>query len=405
MREAAITGVGAVSPLGLGAESLYSHWVEGRSGIESGIGPCLEFDPLDCLSRREIRRTDRFTQLAATACQEALGQAGWLEELPYDPSRIGCLVGTAIGGMESGQEAYTAGHPSLLTIPLMMPNAAAGYLALRHGLKGPAFGVVSACAAAADAIGAGLRLLRAADVDAIVVGGAEAPLTPFCIEAFAMMEATSRSGVCCPFDARRDGFIMSEGAAVLVLERPDLAAARGAQVIGELLGYGASVDAYHLVAPDPEGAGAVRAIDSAMADAGIAPSDIDYVNAHGTSTPLNDRTETRALKQTLGDDAHRVPISSTKSAVGHSLGASPAVEAVATVLTLQNGMVAPTLNYEQPDPELDLDYVTDGPRPISPRNGDIPVAISNSFGFGGHNSVLVLSGPRDHTAPAQNGHG
>jgi 3-oxoacyl-[acyl-carrier-protein] synthase II len=384
----------------LGAQALYERWLTGESGIESGVGHCQEFDPHDCLTRRETRRTDRFTQLAATACQEALGQAGWLDALPYPPERIGCLIGTAIGGMESGQEAYTAGHPSLLTIPLMMPNAAAGYLALRYGFKGPAFGVVSACAAGADAIGAALRLLRAGDVDAIVTGGAEAPLTPFAIEAFQMMDATSRSGVCCPFDARRDGFVMSEGAAVLVLERPEAAAARGAEVLGELLGYGASVDAYHLVAPDPEGAGAMRAIKSAIQDGGIAPQEIDYVNAHGTSTPLNDRTETRALKQTLGDHAHRVPISSTKSAVGHSLGASPAVEAVATVLSLRHRMIPPTLNYEQPDPELDLDYVPDGPRPIRGRNGDSPVAISNSFGFGGHNSVLVFSGPPSHSAAA-----
>ena len=396
--------MGAVSPLGLGADVLYRNWLEGRSGIESGIGPCLEFDPLDTLSRREIRRTDRFTQLAATACQEALGQAGWLEELPFEPSRIGCLMGTAIGGMESGQEAYTAGKPSLLTIPLMMPNAAAGYLALRHGLKGPAFGVVSACAAAADAIGAALRLLRAGDVDAIVAGGAEAPLTPFCLEAFALMEATSRSGVCCPFDARRDGFIMSEGAAVLVLERADAAAARGAPVLGELLGYGASVDAYHLVAPDPEGAGAARAIESAMRDAAVGPEQIDYVNAHGTSTPLNDRTETRALKQTLKTESRRIPISSTKSAVGHSLGASPAVEAVATVMTLKHRMIPPTLNYETADPELDLDYVPDSPRPVRETNGEAPIAISNSFGFGGHNSVLVFAGPSGQAEPVKSGH-
>ena len=386
-----------MSPLGLGAQPLYERWLTGESGIETGIGPCLEFEPLDCLSRREVRRTDRFTQLAATACHEALDHAGWLEQLPYEPKRIGCLIGTAIGGMESGQEAYTAGRPSLLTIPLMMPNAAAGYLALRHGFKGPAFGVVSACAAAADAIGTALRLLRAGDADAIIAGGAEAPLTPFAIEAFSLMDATSRSGVCCPFDARRDGFIMSEGAAVLVLERPDAAAARGAPILGELLGYGASVDAYHLVAPDPEAAGAVRAIESAISDAGISPSQVDYVNAHGTSTPLNDRTETYALKHVLGSEAKRTPVSSTKSAVGHSLGASPAVEAVATVLTLRHQMIPPTLNYENPDPELDLDYVPDGPRPVGLRNGDAPIAISNSFGFGGHNSVLVFSGPpHDH---------
>jgi 3-oxoacyl-[acyl-carrier-protein] synthase II len=267
---------------------------------------------------------------------------------------------------------------------------------MRHGLRGQVYGVVSACAAGAHAIGAGMRMIQSGDADAAVVGGSEAALTALSSAAFAAMDATSTSGVSRPFDARRDGFVMGEGAGVLILEALDAAEERGAEAIGELLGYAATADAHHLTAPEPEGRGAARAIERALADAGVEPEELDYVNAHGTSTPLNDRAETVALKAALGESAHEVPVSSAKSAIGHLLGAAGAVEAVATVLALRERVAPPTLGYAEVDEGLDLDYVPDGPRPLSPEgDGDRPaVGISNSFGFGGHNAVLCLAGGR-----------
>ena len=283
------------------------------------------------------------------------------------------------------------GRVSPLGIPLMMGNAGAANLALRYGLKGPAFSTVSACAAGADAIGTALRLIRAGDADAVVAGGAEAGITPLAYACFGAMGALSESGISRPFDARRDGFVMGEGAGVLVLEAADAAEARGATVLGELLGYGASADAFHLTAPEPGGGGAARAIKRALEDGGVSPSDLHYVNAHGTSTPLNDRSETDALKAALGEDvAKSLPISSTKSSIGHLLGAAGAVEAVATLLALRERVAPPTLGYEVPDEGLDLDYVPDGPRPLTGANGRA-VALSDSFGFGGHNAVLCIA--------------
>jgi 3-oxoacyl-[acyl-carrier-protein] synthase II len=271
----------------------------------------------------------------------------------------------------------------------MMGNAAAGFIAMRHGFHGPAFAVVSACAAGTDAIGVAVQLVRAGIVDVALTGGAESSLTRFSINSFAAMEATSTSGISRPFDVRRDGFVLSEGAGVMVIESEASAAARGAAVVGEILGYGASADAYHLVAPDPTGAGAVLALERALEDAGLTPADIDYVNAHGTSTPLNDRAETLALKQALGPDAYEIPVSSTKSAIGHLLGAAGAVEAIATLQALAARTAPPTLNHEQPEEGLDLDYVPLRAKPMTRSTGPA-AALSNSFGFGGHNSVLCL---------------
>jgi 3-oxoacyl-[acyl-carrier-protein] synthase II len=273
----------------------------------------------------------------------------------------------------------------------MMGNAAAANLALRYGFKGPAFSTVSACAAGSDAIGTALRMIRAGDADAVVSGGAEAGITPLAYACFGAMGALSESGISRPFDARRDGFVMGEGAGVLVLEAAETAEERGATVLGELLGYGASADAFHLTAPEPGGGGATRAIARALEDAGVSASDLHYVNAHGTSTPLNDRSETDAIKAAFGEElAKSIPISSTKSAVGHLLGAAGAVEAVATLLALRERVVPPTLGYEVPDEGLDLDYVPDGPRPLEGANGRA-LALSNSFGFGGHNAVLCIA--------------
>ena len=393
-----ITGLGAVSPLGVGARPLYERWRDGESGIEDGLGRCRDFDPLSFLSTKEARRSDRFAQLAIAASEEALADAGWPAdgEPPYDPDRVGCIVGTGIGGLGTMEAQHDVlrdrgpGRVSPLAVPLMMANAGTAALAMRHGLRGPAQTTVSACAAGSDALGAALRMIRAGDADAVVAGGAEAALTPLARSAFAAMGAVSESGVSRPFDARRDGFVMGEGAGILVLEDLEAAEARGATVLAELAGYGASADAHHVTAPEPGGRGAARAIERALEDAGMVPSDIDYVNAHGTSTPLNDRAETEALKTALGPAAHEIPISSTKSAIGHLLGGAGAVEAVATVLALEARTAPPTLGYDEPDEGLDLDYVPGGPRAIG--NGRAPVALSSSFGFGGHNAVLCLAG-------------
>ena len=402
-RRVVITGVGAVTPLGVGADALHTGWLAGRSGIEAGIGACSAFDPTSFMSTKDARRSDRFAQLAIAAAAEAVDDAGWEHDSPpCDPASVGCVIGSGIGGMstfEGSCETLRGRGPervSPLSIPLIMGNAASGLLAIRHGLRGPVFGVMSACASGTHAIGAAAQMIEAGDADAVLAGGAEATLTPLATAAFAAMDATSVTGISRPFDARRDGFVMGEGAGVLVLESAQLASARGARILGDVLGYAATADAHHLTAPDPAGGSAALAITRALDDAGLQPSALDYVNAHGTSTPLNDRSETEALKRALGEYAGRVPVSSTKSAIGHLLGAAGAVEAIATMLALRERVAPPTLGYEQQEEGLDLDYVPDGPRPLPPRrNGRGPkaaVAISNSFGFGGHNAVLCLAG-------------
>jgi 3-oxoacyl-[acyl-carrier-protein] synthase II len=395
-RRVVITGLGAVSPLGVGARMLYDRWSGGEIGYEDGVARCADFEPEEYLTSKQARRNDRFAQLAIAACQEALAEAGWDDEPPYDPERIGCVIGTGIGGIGTLEHQHDVlrdkgpGQVSPLAVPLMMANAGTAALAMRYGLRGPTQTTVSACAAGTDGIGAALRMIRAGDADAVVAGGAESALTPLAMSAFAAMDATSTSGVSRPFDARRDGFIMGEGAGILVLEDAEAAEARGATILGEVLGYGASADAHHITAPEPAGRGAAKAIERALADADVGADDIDYVNAHGTSTPLNDSSETEALKAALGEErAKAIPTSSTKSAIGHLLGAAGGVEAVATVLALKEGKAPPTLGYEEPDEGLDLDYIPDGPRAIG--NGGRVIALSNSFGFGGHNGVLCLA--------------
>jgi 3-oxoacyl-[acyl-carrier-protein] synthase II len=394
--EVAITGIGAVTPLGLGAAPLYERWAAGESGIEDGLGRCDQFDPTEHMTRRQARRTDRFTQLALAAAAEAIGEAG-LAEAGYDSADVGCVIGTGIGGLETIEAEHTTlrdrgqGAVSPLCVPQMMANAAAGTLAIQHDLRGECYGTVSACAAGAQALGAAARMVERGDAHACLAGGTEAAITPLAMAAFAEMGATSALGISRPFDRRRDGFVMGEGAGVVVLENADSAEARGAQILGYLRGYGATADAHHLTAPEPEGEGAARAIARALADAEVAPSELSYVNAHGTSTPLNDRSETEALKRALGEDAGRIPTSSTKSAIGHLLGAAGAVEAVATLQALRAGVAPPTLNLEEPDEGLDLDYVPGEARPFDRnRNGRGPIGISNSFGFGGHNVVLCI---------------
>jgi 3-oxoacyl-[acyl-carrier-protein] synthase II len=395
-RRVVITGVGAVTPLGVGSRTLLDGWAAGCSGLSDGLGRCADFDPRSAMTRKQIVRSDRFTQLAIAAAGEAVREAGWEAGLPYEPNRIGCIVGTGIGGLatmevqhstltEIGEEAV-----SVFGVPMLMSNAAPGAVAMRYGLQGPNWGVVSACAAGAHAIGTAVGLIRSGGIDAIVTGGAESALTPLALAGFARMRATSRVGISRPFDARRDGFVIGEGAGMLVLEEAAAAQARGATVLGEILGFGATSDAYHLTAPEPTGDGAAKAIGLALQQAELSPADIDYVNAHGTSTPLNDRAETFALKRALREHAATIPVSSLKSAIGHLLGAAGAVEAVATVLALRSRIAPPTLNWNEPEAEMDLDYVPGVAKPLTPRT-DRAIGLSNSFGFGGHNAVICLA--------------
>ena len=395
-RSVVITGVGAVTPLGVGARTLHERWTAGVSGIEDGFGRASEFEPKEHLSVKEVRRSDRFTQFALAAAKEALEDAGWDDGTPYDPDRSASVIGTGIGGIGTLETQHIvlrdegADRISPLSIPLLMANAASGVIAMKHDLRGQSFGTVSACAAGAHAIGTAERMIRYGDADAVVTGGSEAAITPLATAAFGRMDALSESGVSRPFDRRRDGFVMGEGAGVLVLEEEEAARERGARILGYVRGYASTSDAHHLTAPEPTGRGASKAIELALADASLSADDIQYVNAHGTSTPLNDRAETNALKAAFGEErAAQIPVSSTKSAIGHLLGAAGAVEAIATLLALRDRIAPPTLNYEEADEGLDLDYVPQEARPLA--NGDTPaIGLSNAFGFGGHNAVLCL---------------
>ena len=401
-RRAVITGIGAVTPLGVGARYLHERWARGISGVSvrdgQAGGYCDAYDPAEHLSVKEARRLDRFAQFAVIAADEAIGDAGWSDGSPYDPMRVGLVMATGIGGFTTVQanlDVMREKGPtriSPLGIPMYMPNAAAAAVSMRHGIQGQSFAVASACASSGHAIGLAARMIQYGDADAVIAGGAEATLTDFGFGSFNTMSALSKIGISCPFDARRDGFIMGEGAGVLVLEEYELALARGATIIGEVAGYGSTSDAHHLTAPEPTGRPAAQAIKLALADAGLTPGEVSYVNAHGTSTELNDAAETVALKLALGKDAYRIPVSSTKSATGHLLGAAGAIEAVATVQALNARVVPPTLNYEVPDPELDLDYVPNNARELVVVGDGAPAAISNSFAFGGHNVSLVIRG-------------
>jgi 3-oxoacyl-[acyl-carrier-protein] synthase II len=401
-----ITGRGVVSSIGESPDAFFEALLAKRSGIADGIGACVDFDPEVAMSPKEARRSDRYTQLAVAAAMQAAEEAGLrvpTGESPegdpplvgVDPERLGVLVGTGVGGLATLQnecQAWLEGGDRAVSphfVPMMMPNAAAGTIAMRLGAHGPGFSVSSACATGGHAIGVAARMIARGEVDAVVAGGTEAALTGLCIAAFKRMGALSREGLSRPFDVERDGFVMGEGAGILVLEAADKAAERGAKVLGTLKGYGASADAYHLTAPDKTGGGPARAMAAALKDAGITPEDVVYVNAHGTSTALNDSAETVALKTALGDHAYKIPVSSLKSSIGHTLGAAGAVEAVATILALRDRIAPPTLGLENPGEGLDLDYVPGSAKPLN-LNGRPAIAISSSFGFGGHNAVLCL---------------
>lgn len=392
---AVVTGIGVISPLGLGAEVLLQRWLRGHVAISDGVAACSDFRGEDHLGRKELRRTERFTQMALVAGQHAVEQAGVLDRLPLDT--VGCIMGTCFGGL-AGHERQLRMHAaaddrvSPLAIHRSMSNAPAAAMAIQHGLQGPSRGIATACAAGADAIGMATRMIQTGDAQAVLAGGAESSMTAFTLEMGATAGAYSRSGICRPFDARRDGLVMGEGAAVLVLESPEAAARSGATVLAEVLGYGATTDAYHLSAPEPTGAAAAAAMRRALDDAGLDPADIDYVNAHGTSTILNDRSETAALKAALGPRAQDVPVSSTKSVLGHLIGAAGAVELAATIYALRADVAPPTMGHETAESGLDLNYVPGVPQRLGQtRNSRRRVAMSNSLGFGGHNAVLCVA--------------
>jgi 3-oxoacyl-[acyl-carrier-protein] synthase II len=394
-RDVVVTGRGVVSPVGTGADAFVDALLEARSGVrqaseEGGYttAPCADFDPEAWMTPKEARRTDRFAQLALAAALQATEESGLLDTI--EPERLGILVGTGVGGlvtMQREMEAWIAKGDRAVSphfVPMMMPNAAAGTVAMALGARGPGWSVASACATGAHAIGEGMRLIERGEVDAVVAGGAEAALTGLCLAAFRRMGALSRCGVSRPFDQRRDGFIMGEGAGILVLEAEEHARARGARVLGRLVGFAASNDAFHITQPDPEGRGAIASMRGALDDAGAAPTDVGYINAHGTSTPLNDKVEAGAVHAVF--NGHNPAVSSSKGSIGHLLGAAGAVEAVATLAAVEREELHPTANLAELDPECELDHVTT--RRSAP---GMRLALSNSFGFGGQNATLAFA--------------
>ena len=384
----AVTGRGVVTSLGEGADAFFDSLAGGASGIVDGLSTASGFDPERYMDPRVARRTDRYAQFAVAAADQAATEAGLAG---CDPDRVGVVIGTGVGGLITLQEQCTSflarGERGVSPnfVPMMMPNAAAGAVAIRLGVHGPGFSIASACATGAHAIGESMRMIERGAADVVVAGGTEAAMTSLCIAAFRRMGALSSDGVSRPFDARRDGFVMGEGAAVLILEREEHARARGATVYARIAGYGASNDAFDMVQPDDLGAGALMVMRAALADAGASPDDVGFISAHGTGTPINDRVETVAIRALFGDGAP--PISSTKSAIGHLLGAAGSTEALVCVEALRRKLLPPTINYEVPDPECDLDYLVDGAR-AAPA---LTLALSNSFGFGGQNACLAIA--------------
>jgi 3-oxoacyl-[acyl-carrier-protein] synthase II len=389
MTNVVVTGRGIVSPVGQGADAFFDNLLNLKGGVsDEGVAPCADFDPETAMTPKEARRTDRFTQLAVAAADEAAAEAGLKDGV--EPRRVGVIVGTGVGGLTTLQrecktwleEGDRAVSP--LFVPMMMPNAASGQIAMRHRAHGPGFSIASACSTGSHAIGEAKRMIERGEVDVVIAGGTEAALVGLCLAAFRRMGALSREGISRPFDARRDGFVMGEGAAVLVLEREEHAKARGVKILGRVVGYGASNDAFHITQPEENGRGAIESMKMALEDADLSPSDVGYVNAHGTSTPFNDRIETKAIRAVLGDDGP--PVSSVKGAVGHTLGAAGAIEALACVEAIAKGALPPTLGLEEIDPECEADHVAGAPREAP----DLKVALSNSFGFGGQNATLIL---------------
>ena len=410
-RRVVVTGVGIVSPLGLNVSDTWDSIVAGRSGIDYITGFDAEaydtrfaaevkgFNPENYLERKDARRMDRFAQFAAVAAQEACAQAD-LNPREMDRYSVHVVVGSGIGGISTLTEQHKVlleRGPRRVTpflIPMMLADMGSAQVSMVTGAMGANYCITSSCSSGADAIGTGWDLIRNGQAEVVLAGGAEAPVAPLSVAGFNALRALSRQndnpqGASQPFNRNRDGFVLAEGAAILVLESEEHAAARGAEPIADLRGYAATSDSHHLTEPNPTGQSAATAVTWALESAGLQPADVDYLNAHGTSTPLNDWHETKALKLALGDEAYRIPVSSTKSMTGHLLGAGGALEAALCTRALSEGIMPPTINLDDPDDECDLDYV-----PNAARVGEINVALSNSFGFGGHNSVIVLTRPR-----------
>ena len=407
IRRVVVTGLGALTPVGNTAEEFWASLVQGRSGIgpitrfdTTGFptriaGEVRNFDLLSFVDKKEARRLDPYLQYAIAASVLAVQDAG-LDTGKVDSTRFGVLIGSGIGGISTLLENYKTliergpDRISPFFIPMLIINMASGLVSIRFGAKGPNSSVVTACATGNHAIGDAFRIIQRGEADVMIAGGAEAIILPLTIAGFCAIKAmTTRNDepekASRPFDAERDGFVCSEGAGILVLESREHAFRRDARIYAEIRGYGMSADAHHMTAPDPEADGAARAMAAAVKDAGVSPADVGYINAHGTSTPYNDKFETMAIKRVFGEHAHRLAVSSTKSMTGHLIGAAGGIEAIATVLALHHGILPPTINYEHPDPECDLDYV-----PNQARKQDVEVAASNAFGFGGTNATLVF---------------
>jgi len=403
----AVTGMGVVSPLGLNLSTTWEGVIAGKSGIDyitlfdagsletKFAGEVKGFEPTDYISRKDARRMDRFAQLAVAASLQALEQSG-IEISSVNEDQTGIVIGSAIGGLttlfEQARVLIDKGpeRVSPFLIPMMIADIAAAQVSIVLGVKGPNLCTTSACSSGSDAIGVACEIIRRGDAQIMIAGGSEAIINPLGISAFNAMKAISTRNdepqlASRPFDAERDGFIVSEGAGVLILEDLTHAQKRGANILAEVIGYGASADAYHITQPLEDGEGAARAMQMALGKAGLAPTEVDYINAHGTSTSLNDIMETKAIKTVFGDSAYHIPTSSTKSMLGHLLGGSGAVEAAICIMAIQHGIIPPTINLTHPDPECDLDYV-----PHVARQAKVTTALSNSFGFGGHNSVLLF---------------
>ncbi|EMI54752.1 beta-ketoacyl-ACP synthase II [Rhodopirellula sallentina] len=406
-RRVVITGIGVVTSLANDVDLFWERLTAGQSGVhELSImdtsrykvhfgGDIPDFDVTEHVEAKEAKRLDRFTQFAVHAGAQAVADSG-IDFDQVDRHRCGVVLGSGIGGLNEIEDQIERmlnkgpARVSPFTVPKMMVNAAGGNLSIRYGLKGPNFAVATACASATNAMGDAVRSIRSGETDLMITGGSEAAITRMGLAAFQNMKALSTRNdepqrASRPFDTDRDGFVLAEGAGLMIFEEYEQAKARGAKIYAEVLGYGTTSDAGHITAPDPEGNGAAQAMRLAISDSGHAVEEIDYINAHGTSTPLGDKAETRAIKAVLGDHAKNVAISSTKSALGHSLGASGGIEAVILCKTIQTGTIAPTINLESPDPECDLDYV-----PLKARSQKVDIAMSNSFGFGGHNACVVL---------------
>lgn len=407
-RRVVVTGMGAITPVGNDVATTWQSLIEGKSGT----APITKFDAskfpvrfaaevkgfnaLDYMERKEAKRADQYTQYAIAGARQAMTDAKLIERNGMDPDRIGVIIGSGIGGLKSFEEQHDVyrergvGKISPFFIPMFIADIAAGIVSMMFNAKGPNYATVSACATSAHAIGDAYRTIQYGDADVMITGGAEATVTPMAIGGFANMKALSERNespetASRPFDATRDGFVMGEGAGILILEELEHALKRGATIYAEIVGYGATGDAYHLTAPAPDGEGAQRAMKRALKDAGLEPKDIQYINAHGTSTPANDFNETRAIKAVFGEHAKTVNVSSTKSATGHMLGAAGAVEAIVSAMVVGTGVIPPTINYHTPEPELDLNYT-----PNTSVKRDVNAILSNSFGFGGHNTTLAI---------------